>query len=223
MAQDYIYIEDQYFYSAEVSEALVSALRARPQLFVIVVVPREPTDDHLPATANYYQARAIQRLVDGLQGTAGASHFAFYELRNLEDSTQQVYVHAKLMIVDDVWVEIGSMNCNIRSMTHDIEACVAVVDGETESSSRGQICKFARDLRKRLWAEHLGLEDSDPSIQDPISGVFTWAQRAGQSGVRAILHVTPPNQSNFRGNEDTWLKYIDPQGTCSGAQKIPAP
>ena len=55
-----------------------------------------------------------------------------------------VYVHAKLMIVDDRWLTVGSANLNEHSLFNDSEVNVVVQDEE-----------LARDTRLRLWAEHL--------------------------------------------------------------------
>jgi phosphatidylserine/phosphatidylglycerophosphate/cardiolipin synthase-like enzyme len=54
-----------------------------------------------------------------------------------------VYVHAKLMIVDDAFMTSGSANVNMRSMEVDSELNIAHENGEVASS-----------LRKRLWNIH---------------------------------------------------------------------
>jgi len=55
-----------------------------------------------------------------------------------------VYVHAKIGIVDDEWLTLGSANLNEHSLFNDTEVNVAFRD---ES--------LARETRIRLWAEHL--------------------------------------------------------------------
>jgi len=55
-----------------------------------------------------------------------------------------VYVHAKIGIVDDLWLTIGSANLNEHSLFNDSEVNIVTRD---ES--------LARDTRQRLWAEHL--------------------------------------------------------------------
>ncbi|HEY7124264.1 MAG TPA: phospholipase D family protein [Ktedonobacterales bacterium] len=57
-----------------------------------------------------------------------------------------IYVHAKVGLVDDQWATVGSANLNSRSLSHDAELNLAVLDNA-----------FARGLRLSLWAEHLGL------------------------------------------------------------------
>ncbi|KAJ1970183.1 hypothetical protein H4R35_005962 [Dimargaris xerosporica] len=77
--------------------------------------------------------------------------------------TEQVYVHCKLMIVDDRVVIMGSANINDRSMLgdHDSEIAIIVEDQEMVDSTMDdqpyQVAKFAHSLRTYLCREHLGL------------------------------------------------------------------
>jgi phosphatidylserine/phosphatidylglycerophosphate/cardiolipin synthase-like enzyme len=64
-----------------------------------------------------------------------------------------VYVHAKIGIVDDRWLTLGSANLNEHSLFNDTEMNLVVHDPE-----------LARATRLRLWAEHLEL------TQDEIAG-----------------------------------------------------
>ena len=51
-----------------------------------------------------------------------------YDLEN--QSGTPVYVHAKTVIVDDVWAIVGSDNLNRRSWSHDSELSIAVLDAD---------------------------------------------------------------------------------------------
>ena len=68
-----------------------------------------------------------------------------------------VYVHSKIMIVDDKWVINGSANLNDRSMmgTRDSEVAAVIKDQELfEATLNGQqvmVGKFANSLRKKLF------------------------------------------------------------------------
>ena len=72
------------------------------------------------------------------------------------------------MIVDDELALVGSANVCQRSMAHDTEVHLAVVDAED---------RFVRDLRLALWKEHTELESSD-SIRDPGEGFDVYMQNA---------------------------------------------
>eukprot|EP01001_Neometanema_parovale_P000796 NODE_108_length_3325_cov_82.696127_g100_i0.p1 GENE.NODE_108_length_3325_cov_82.696127_g100_i0~~NODE_108_length_3325_cov_82.696127_g100_i0.p1 ORF type:complete len:1018 (+),score=151.08 NODE_108_length_3325_cov_82.696127_g100_i0:143-3196(+) len=86
--------------------------------------------------------------------------------------TEQIYVHAKLLIVDDRLVICGSANLNDRSMVgnRDSELAVAVYpprDDTVATTMNGQewsAAPFAHSLRTQLWAEHLGLLDEDGTV-----------------------------------------------------------
>ena len=83
-----------------------------------------------------------------------------------------MYVHAKVVVVDDVWAMIGSDNLNRRSWTHDSELSCAVLDATRDEreprdpAGLGDGARvFARELRLRLWREHLELDaDRAPPV-----------------------------------------------------------
>ncbi|CAG9949719.1 unnamed protein product [Clonostachys rosea f. rosea IK726] len=94
----------------------------------------------------------------------------FYSLRqwgiigNDTLSTEQLYIHAKTIIVDDRVALIGSANINERSMlgTRDSECAAIVRDTDMISSTMAGkpylVGRFAHTLRLRLMREHLGLD-----------------------------------------------------------------
>ncbi|KAJ9060903.1 hypothetical protein DSO57_1026038 [Entomophthora muscae] len=77
--------------------------------------------------------------------------------------TEQVYIHSKLMIVDDRIVICGSANINDRSMVgyRDSEIAVVIEDLEmvpsTLAGKKFEVSKFAHTLRCTIFKEHLGL------------------------------------------------------------------
>jgi phospholipase D1/2 len=78
--------------------------------------------------------------------------------------TEQLYIHAKLIIVDDRVALIGSANINERSMlgTRDSETAAVVRDTDmlwsTMDGEPYLVGRFAHTLRMRLMREHLGLD-----------------------------------------------------------------
>ncbi|QLY71043.1 phospholipase [Citrobacter freundii] len=78
--------------------------------------------------------------------------------------TEQVYVHSKLMVVDDRYVLVGSANINERSLLGDRDSELAVLIADTEggyqdidgSGTLSPYRKFARDLRIDIWKKLLG-------------------------------------------------------------------
>ena len=81
-------------------------------------------------------------------------------LRAQEARRFMIYVHAKMMIVDDEYIIIGSANINQRSMdgARDSEIAMGAYQPyqlSTRVPARGQIHGF----RLSLWYEHLGMLD----------------------------------------------------------------
>ncbi|CZT21110.1 related to phospholipase D1 [Ramularia collo-cygni] len=79
-------------------------------------------------------------------------------------TTEQLYIHAKCMIVDDRSAIIGSANINERSMlgSRDSEVAAIVTDTCMIPSKMGgnpyYVGEFPHSLRKRLMREHLGID-----------------------------------------------------------------
>ena len=179
-AKSLIYVEDQYLWSRVVAEGIADALRRSPELRVIAVVPRYPDQDTaLTGPPNRLgQVDAIRTLKE-----AAPDRFAVYDLENGEGVP--IYVHAKVCVVDDVWMTVGSDNFNRRSWTNDSELTCAVIDPERDPreprhlSADGEGArKLPRNLRLQLWGEHLGLPEDDESLLDPAKAFDLWASRA---------------------------------------------
>ncbi|CEG46037.1 Phospholipase D, Pi-PXTM-PLD [Plasmopara halstedii] len=131
--------------------------------------------------------RGRYSLFEALKGvtTNPENYVAFFGLRkygimpNGCVSTEQIYIHSKLMIVDDRCAIIGSANINDRSMNGDRDSEIALViedmqyeDGVmNEKPYRRGVT--ASKLRLQLFREHLGLTDDDLSVVDPTSD-RTW-------------------------------------------------
>lgn len=180
-ARSLIYVEDQYFWSKPVAQVFADALAANPRLRLIVVGPRFPDQDgRLSEPPNYVGRVEALELVRA----AGGDRCAFYGLENHEGTP--VYVHAKVCVVDDVWATTGSDNFNLRSWTHDSEACCAVLDETADTRPPHNLAgpgdyarRYARDLRLRMAREHLDLDaDSVDALCDPRVAFESFARCA---------------------------------------------
>lgn len=105
--------------------------------------------------------------------------------------TEQIYIHAKIMIVDDDVAIIGSANINDRSMLgdRDTEIAAVIVDEDTFDAGVGthevRVRRFARDLRIELWKEHFG-----QTFSNPLKGISTM-QKIGSENAKIFLEVFP--------------------------------
>ena len=137
-AERIIYLEDQYFWGDAVGSRFAEALRAHPELRVVVVIPLHPDVEGKSRTAELLgRLRSLEPLLEAAPDRAAA-----YGLEN--HAGTPVYVHAKVCVVDDVWTTVGSDNFNRRSWTHDSELSAVVLDHD-----------YGLDLRLTLAAEHL--------------------------------------------------------------------
>ena len=88
---------------------------------------------------------------------------------------EELYIHAKLLIVDDRIVICGSSNLNDRSQlgSHDSELSIVMEDTKIlESTMDGQPYRagyHAATLRRQIWREHLGMIEAQPldASRDP--------------------------------------------------------
>src|SRR5262249_6004868 len=212
-AQNYVYMEDQYLVFDEIARDLAAALARIQKL--IIVVPLET--DVFPAEFNWHQNNFISILKAAFPGKVHIYHLVQPGTRNPKTGAENpIYVHAKVMIVDDVYAVIGTPNIGRRSMTHDTEIAAAVVDADIVDG----VCRFARDLRLNLWGEHLGLTRSDPKIADPIVGVVEWERQAAAGAFRVRRHATPLPQNE---NPVRWNTLFDPDGRCGSGARSPTP
>ena len=226
-ARRLIYLEDQYFWSSDAADLLAAALRKNPSLHVVAVVPRHP-DMEGPMAAPGQLAR--QRAVRTCR-RAGGDRFHLFDLENHEGTP--VYVHAKVMVIDDVWAMVGSDNLNRRSWTHDSELSIAVLDTElderqpTDPGGLGDGARrFARDLRIRLVGEHLGRTTALGDLADPRATIDALSSSAaeleawhrnGRAGERPPGHVRPHAPAAVTTTSRAWapLLYrvmVDPDG-----------
>ncbi|KAG6973427.1 hypothetical protein JG688_00003524 [Phytophthora aleatoria] len=198
-------LEGDHGCSNRIANALVERIRRasdnNEKFRVIVLMPLLPAfpgkpDDKDASSLRgvmHWQYRTIcrgehsiyQRLYQELEDDDPFKYIAFYGLRNhsvREDAqarTEEVYIHSKVMIVDDRSCIIGSANINERSMCgdRDSEIAVLVEDHEMEeeiaiADGTYNVGKFAHSFRMKLFEEHFGLEPGTPKYQkyqDPVS------------------------------------------------------
>jgi phospholipase D1/2 len=149
-AKRYIYIEAQYFACRRIGKALLERLE-QPDGPEIVIINPTIANGWLEEAA---MGRARDHIMNALCATdPDGERFACYA--PVTPKGVRIYVHAKLLIVDDKVLRIGSSNMNNRSMGVDTECDLAVAlgDGPGDAEGRARL----RDMRDGLIAEHLGI------------------------------------------------------------------
>lgn len=150
-----IYIETQYLTSCTVRDALLRRLgdRRRPPLDFVLVLPTKPERLKEELTVAYPQAAVLDQIRS--RALANGHALGVYHVVARDEATGAeawVYVHSKLMIVDDRFFTMGSANLANRSMTVDseINATWAAEEGDRRLASA------IRRVRVRLLSEHVG-------------------------------------------------------------------
>jgi phospholipase D1/2 len=162
-AETLVYIENQYITAKTAMEALLARMRANPALEVVVITSCEPggwleaetmgvgRQQFMAAFDEPHLRRRIHFLYPFVRGNPGDDE---YEPTNkLGDGTYSVHVHAKVLIVDDLFLRIGSSNLNNRSMGFDTESDIGI-EGVTAQHRKG-----IASVRNRLIAEHWGTDE----------------------------------------------------------------
>ncbi|KAI8329868.1 hypothetical protein BC941DRAFT_463630 [Chlamydoabsidia padenii] len=152
--------------------------------------------------------------------------------------SEELYIHAKLLIADDRLVIMGSSNLNDRSQCGDRDSEIALVVEDKDmipSRINGkdyEVSRFATQLRRKLWKEHLGLLKDKPSdrvnndmlplpvpqidtleskydqlVQDPLDedtlDLWNSTARKNTEAFRHVFHCVPDD------NVTTWEEYHD--------------
>jgi phosphatidylserine/phosphatidylglycerophosphate/cardiolipin synthase-like enzyme len=200
-AKRYIYIEEQYLIAPMLRDALLAAL-AKPdsKLHVVTVMPFEAESDApVVATADRYD-RARYRFLENLKDHP----------RVLAFTIKDYYVHTKLMIIDDIFATIGSANMNRRGLTHDAELNAFVLDGRVQDGAR----KFARDLRTRLWSEHLGMPIGDASFAalNDVDRALDILKNKRPPTARLVPYEVPLPEALMAGFDGIFDTVTDPIG-----------
>jgi phospholipase D1/2 len=143
-----IYIESQYLACRAIAEAIAERLEENGGPEVIIVNPKS-AEGWLEETA-MGPARAV--IVSRLKSADKENRFRLY--CPISGHGEPIYVHAKIMIVDDRFLKVGSSNLNNRSMGLDTECDLAIeaVPGHPDEKRVGAAIKAVMD---DLLAEHL--------------------------------------------------------------------
>lgn len=148
-AQQCIYMENQYFTSELIAGALARRL-AEPQGPVVVLI----SAGHSPSYFDRLTMDPVRsRFIDTLQAADRYGRFQIYSPVTALGRT--IIVHAKVTIVDDRLIRIGSVNINNRSLGLDTECDLSIEADGPDAPAAAAI----RTLRTRLLAHWLGCED----------------------------------------------------------------
>lgn len=200
-ARRYIYIENQYFTSDAVREALAARLAESDSPEIVMVLPIETSGWLAKNTMDVLRVGHLRRLRE--VDRHGRLRVYYPDIPGLGDQT--VNVHAKVMVIDDRFVRVGSSNLNNRSMGLDTE-CDLAIESDDEPSTARAIEAF----RDRLLSEHLGRTPTD--VADAINSrgsLIAAIETLTNTG--RTLRPLPINTSSTPPSPLTTQELIDPE------------
>jgi phosphatidylserine/phosphatidylglycerophosphate/cardiolipin synthase-like enzyme/uncharacterized membrane protein YdjX (TVP38/TMEM64 family) len=148
-ARSVVYIENQYLTSSTIRQALAARLGDENGPEIVIVLPRMNSGLLEQLVMEPLQSD----ILDSLYALDKHGKLGVYCAFATDDDNVPVTVHAKVMIVDDAFITVGSANLNERSMGLDSE-CNIVMRPKDEGGA-------VRAFRHRLIAHHLGVDTEE--------------------------------------------------------------
>lgn len=175
-AERSIYIENQFLTAPVAAERIAACLDAKPALEVLLVAP----DVHNSWLESHSMQAGRIRFIDILRAADPARvHLVHPQIAGGARSISTM-VHAKVMIVDDKILRVGSANLNNRSLGTDTECDLIVVASNDEE--RAQIVA----VRNRLIGHHCGTtaEKVAEALQAKGGSIIAVARTLSRNGHR---------------------------------------
>lgn len=168
-ARHTIYLENQYLAARGLVDALAARLSETDGPEIVIVIARRGNNPLERGTMDSARHRLIQVL------WAVDEHHRLGVYWPATDGGTPIYVHSKVLVVDDRLLRIGSSNLNNRSMGFDSE-CDVAIEADTNNPDDDDVRRQILAVRDDLVSEHLGVTTTD----------FGDAMRKGQSFRQAI-------------------------------------
>ena len=214
-AQEYIYIEDQFFMpEGRPPWNETAGERKQASLFFHLGEALKRGVDVIATTTTAFRSGPdevldLQRYdgvnyLDDIAETASGE----FEVTNLKNAAgQSVTVHSKLMLIDDEVTFVGSMNTGRRSLSNDGEIQLAIIDANNQ---------FTKDVRTELWRVYMGEDPASetipPGIGDIATGPSTFVQ-AIRDGTGLLTRFPRQGSVQFDALDRDTLNYAgDPYG-----------
>lgn len=207
-ARRVIYLESQYFASCSIARAVAARLAEPDGPEIVVINPRaaqgmvEDEAMHVPRSRLIHEMRAADR------------YDRFRLLYPVNAAGEDIYVHAKVTIVDEDFLRIGSSNIDRRSMGFDTECDVALRADSDEDR------KTIRALRDRLLAEHLGRDPAEVAARiDDTGSVIAAIDALNRADGRGLRQIHPRRES-LMGKFLANTRIFDPRYRHSATARL---
>ena len=203
-ARNYIYIENQFFTSPVINQALTRRLLEVDGPEIVLNLPLE--------TEGWLSQKSLDiirvQLLHDLRQADQHNRLAVYYPYKKDLETTPINLHAKVMFVDDRFVRVGSSNLNNRSMGLDSE-CDIAIESDTDEHNIGH---GIRHFCNRLLAEHFAVtpyeadtaRNESPTLIDAIESL---REKDARRSLMPLERVLPEYEDGIL--TDTQL--VDPE------------
>lgn len=202
-ARRLIYAESQYFASRRIAEAIARRLAESDGPEIIIINPVTANGWLEPVAMDTARARLVAALREH------DHHGRFRIYHPFTAGGEPIYVHAKITIIDDQVIRVGSSNFNNRSLRLDTECDVTIDAAMCDHPHETELSIAA--IREGLVAEHLGVSHAFVRAQLAQSGSLIETIATLQGAGRSLRDYELPELSSL----DEWLadaKLLDPEG-----------
>ena len=200
-----VYIESQYFASRRVAEAIAARL-AEPAGPEFVVVNPHSAEGWLEEEVMGSSRARLLRLI-----RAADRHGRFRLYTPVAAGGTPIYVHAKIVVMDDRLLRVGSSNLNNRSLGLDTE-CDLSVEARADAAEDADLRRRIARLRDDLLAEHLGCPLAE--VQAALAaadGSLVAAIEALRGGGRTLVPFEPPELNALEAEVLAENDLLDPE------------
>ena len=202
-ARRHIYAESQYFASRRIAEAIARRLAEPDGPELVLINPVSAQGWLEPVAMDTARAR-----LHGALRRADPSGRRFRLYHPVTAGGEAIYCHAKVMVVDDRVLRVGSSNMNNRSLRLDTECDIAIDAG---SPADPALAPRITGIRDRLLGEHLDRDPAEVAAAIAEGGSLIAAIEALRGPGKTLRPYEEPDLNAV----EAWLadnEILDPEG-----------
>jgi phosphatidylserine/phosphatidylglycerophosphate/cardiolipin synthase-like enzyme len=201
LAKRHVFIENQYFASRLIADAVIRRLEEAdgPEFVVLAPISSQGWLDE--AAMGPARAMLLERV------KAADRHGRFRIYTPVTEGGEDIYVHSKVTIIDDAMLRVGSANLNNRSMGLDSE-CDVLLDAARHpgQAMEAQIAAIRADL----LGEHLGVEPALVQSTLGATGSLVETVETLRGGGRSLVPYVP-DEPGLAGKQLAGSELLDPE------------
>ncbi len=212
-ARRFVYAENQFFASRAIGQAIAARLAEPDGPEFVIVNPRKVEGWVEEEVMSPARAR-LMRLLEKAD-----RHGRFRIYTPVTEGGEDIYVHSKTLVADDVLLRVGSANINNRSMGLDSE-CDLLLDARL-AANEGAAARIAA-IRADLLAEHLGVTSEEIEARLQATGSLVATVEALRGRGRTLVPFVP-EQPNTLEAAIADSEALDPEGAGGDFEPLARP